>query len=78
MCNVSWSLKDNIEQTFNLCQVVPAVLKQHIKQDFSSAMLSGASRTTLHRVSLVLCCSGSIKTTYTGFPSVQCCLEPQG
>ena len=36
------------------------------EKDFACAMLSGASRTTLHRVFLVQCCPRRIKTTLHG------------
>ena len=40
LCNVVWNLKDNITQGFNLCKVVPGVIKQHWRRFFSCAMLS--------------------------------------
>ena len=45
------SLSGNMAQGFYLCNVVPRVLRI-----FSYAMLSGASRTTLHKVFHVQCC----------------------
>ena len=51
MCNVVWSLLDNIAQGFYLYNVLPSVLRQHRTRVFSCAMLSGASWTTMHKIS---------------------------
>ena len=63
-CNVVWSLLDNIAQGF-FSYFVQCCLKKkgNIEKDFSCAMLSAASRTTLHRVFPVEYCPKSIKTT---------------
>ena len=51
MCNVVGSLLDNIAQGFYLYNVLPSVLRQHRTRVFSCAMLSGASWTTMHKIS---------------------------
>ena len=68
MCNVSWSLKDNIEQTFNLCKVVPAVLKQHCRRSCPVQCCPMSIKTTLNRIFLVQCCLEPHGQHYIGFP----------
>ena len=81
----------HIEKTFHkkflpvLC--CPKSIKIALKIVFSCAMLSGTTRTTLHKVSSVQCCRGVLRQHYTVVPGVlrqhctgifhvQCCLEP--
>ena len=65
---VIWSLLGNIALGFQLCNIVPRVLRQHCNW-FFYAMLAGAFWTTLHRVMTCASCSKSIKTMlYRIFP----------
>ena len=52
LCNFVRSLLGNIAQSFDLCHVIPRVLsiKTRFNKVFSYAMLSGASKTILHRI----------------------------
>ena len=48
-CNVVWSLSDNIAYGLT-CVMLCQEYQEKIEQHFSCALLTGASRITLHRV----------------------------
>ena len=79
MCNVVWSLVDNIAKVFT-CTMLSKSIKTTLKIIFSCAMFSGVSCwTTHHKIfTCVMLSPKVLRQDWTGFFPVHCCLEPQG
>ena len=73
LCNIIWSLLDNITPGFYLCN---ASIAKTLNTIFSFTVLSGATWTTLHKVFFPHNVVPKVsRQLWTGFFPVQCCLE---
>ena len=78
MCNVVWSLLDNIAQGFYLCNVVPRVLRQHWTKLFPCNVVWRLLDNIAQGFYLWNVVQGELRQYWTGLFLVQCCLEPHG
>ena len=80
MCNIDWSLLNNIGQGFYLHNVVPRVLRQHWRRFFlynvAWSLLDNMAQDYFSY--FAQCCRKKIKTTLKKIFLVPCCLQPQG
>ena len=76
LCNVIWSLPDNLPEGSDLWDVVPKVLRQHRTGIFPVQCCLEPLEHFCIGFWHVQCCPKSFQTTLNKTFPVQCCLEP--